>query len=362
MEQMVAKGYHTRGYAAFGYVTQPVPGAMGAPGKPPPKQLVPDPSAEGIVAAAYALYLRTETIARVAEHLNAVTARRWTAETTKNLLTNEVYARVQNFGQWRNEAAHLPLVERETWNAVQAAIAAKNPAASGTKRVVDDYIFYLKGRVFCPHCGCGCTQSSHHGRSGRVQYYVCLRANRREEGCPVGAVNADKLHRCVIALLRRGAKHQTALHKLIAQSGGWQGAAETLMQTKGALAKKKQFLEVREASYVKAIGEGRALDALLPALEAVRRDMAQVAVEMASAERAIAEATVVRPTAQEVQSAWRRLLEAWEGMDGAGKLRLMEMLVSRVEVWEKKKPRLRLWQSRRGFSVVRTLVSLTGSG
>ncbi len=55
------------------------------------------------------------TVAAVRDSLNRITVRHRATTSAKSLLTNEVYADIQQLGQWRNETAHPAIVERETW-------------------------------------------------------------------------------------------------------------------------------------------------------------------------------------------------------------------------------------------------------
>ena len=126
-------------------------------------------------------------------YLIGVTSRTWSVTTTKALLTNEVYLGVQVFGDWRNEAAHPAIIDRETWDAVQARLGTQ-PKRSGDRHE-DEYTYYLRGRVVCPHCGCAATQASSTGRMGRVHYYVCQKANRHFP-CPDSLANRSRPWKC----------------------------------------------------------------------------------------------------------------------------------------------------------------------
>ncbi len=342
MEAMVNAGFFPGGYPPFGFQKIVVAEATGfhKAGKEPPKRLVHDDAMAPIVRCAYALYLEARSLAAVREYLNSVTPRKWTTTTAKNLLTNEVYKGILQFGDWRKEDAWVPIVEADVWQEVQEAFGVQ--AGRGARaETADDYTYYLRGRVLCPHCGCAYTQASHHGRTKRVHYYVCQKGNRREK-CPVVRVNADRLHATVLHYMVHAASHRTVMHGLIAQSGGWGNAEEAQKALRGQLGKQKQALEMRINNYIKAIGDGRDSPTLMSALDKAEAEREAVCLQMDEADREIAAATIMRPTAAQVQEAWGRIGEVWGVLTEEERTDLLGSFVQSVEVTEKESVSLEL--------------------
>lgn len=153
--------------------------------------------------------------------------------------------------------------------------------------------------------------------------------------CPVGRVNADRLHETVLTLLARGAAHRSFVHRAVAEGGQWARPAEALIETRVALARRRAALERQAANLTRAVAEGRALESLLPALERVQKERAQVDKDLADAEQAVADATVERPTAQEIQEAWAEMLGLWQKAPESERELMMQSLVARVEVESK---------------------------
>ncbi len=349
MEAMVNAGYFPGGYPPFGMAKVVAAEAAGfhRAGKEPPKRLVPDPETAEIVRQAFALFLESGQQAKVREYLSAVTPRSWTTTGVKNLLTNPAYKGDIVFGQWRNVGAYEAVVELDVWDAAQTALAARTLRPAREK--ADDYTYYLHGRVRCPHCGCPYTQTSATGRSSRVHYYICQSANRASSKgssighpCPVGRVNADRVHATVLQYMEHAARHRTFMHKLIAQSGGWGTADEAQKALRGQLGKQKQAAEMRIANYVKAIGDGRLSDALLSALEKVEAEKAAVCRMMEEADQAILSAAVQRPTAGQVQEAWANIGRVWPVLDAEERTDLLASVVQSVEVTQKETVTLEL--------------------
>ncbi len=342
MEAMVSAGFFPGGYPPFGMrkVIAAEAAHFHKPDREPPKRLIPDPEAAPVVRQAFALYLETRQQAKVAEYLSAVTPRKWTATTVKALLTNETYRGILQFGDWRNEAAWTPVVDPETWEAVQAALAAPG-WRSGRSDVEDPYVYYLRGSVRCPHCNRPCTQSGAHGRVKKVHYYVCRSTNRRE-ACPVGRMNADRLHYTVLRYLQHASSHWTFMRRLIAQSGGWGSADEAQKALRGQLGKQKQVLEMRIVNYVKVVGDGRSSPALMAALDRAEAEKEAVCLQIEGADAEIARAKVTRPTTAQVQEAWGEVLRVWEVLTEEERADLLSAVVPVVEMTNKESVTLEL--------------------
>ena len=339
MEAMVNAGFFPGGYAPFGMVKVIATEAANfhKPDREPPKRLIPDPDTAPIVCRAFDIFIETRSQSSVREYLNAVTSRQWTTTTVKNLLNNEVYKGVLQFGDWRKENCWTPVVSLEIWESVQEAFGQRSTRAARPD-TGDDYLYYLRGRVLCPHCGCPCTQAGFHGRTKKVHYYVCQKANRRDKSqapCPVGRMNSDRLHYTILNYMEHAASHQTVMHRLIGQSGGWGSADETQKAMRGQLGKQKQALEMRIANYIKAIGDGRMSGALLSALDKAEAEKETVCQQIAAADQGIAAATIQRPTASQVQEAWGRVVEVWDVLLEEERAELMGCFVRSVEMTEK---------------------------
>ena len=129
MEAMVNAGFFPGGYAPFGMRKEIATEAIHfhKPDQEPPKRLVAHPEQAPILRRAYDLFLETRSQAAVCEYLSVVAPRNWTTTAVKRLLTNEAYEAykgVLQFGDWRKEGAWMPVVDPETWQAVQDALDA----------------------------------------------------------------------------------------------------------------------------------------------------------------------------------------------------------------------------------------------
>jgi len=305
--------------------------------KEPPQRAVPHTDHADFVRQAFTLLLNVETVAAVRNYLTSAIGRTWTTTEAKRLLTDERYLGVALFGQWRKEDAHPALVDRKTWEAVQNALrrCPSRPANGDSP-----FAYYLRGRVRCPHCGTPYTHLSVNrtsaNRSKRLHYYVCSSAQKGRTKCPVTRINADALHYTLLHEIEHAAKHQTVMHRLIAESGGWQKADTALHQLRADVAKKKQFLGVQINNLNIAIAVGStSFRSLLLTLESKEREEAQMTMELRELDEEIQKNTYARPEAKDVAAYWAEFVELWPELTDEEKLEMIGHLVKRIEVRQK---------------------------
>ncbi len=160
--------------------------------------------------------------------------------------------------------------------------------------------------------------------------------------CPVGRVNAGRVHATVLHFMEHVASHRTVMHKLIAQSGGWGTADDAQKALRGQLGKQKQAIEMRIANYVKAIGDGRVSDALLSALDKTEAEKEAVCRQIENVNKSIGDATVQRPSAALVQEVWGKIGKVWKVLNDEERSDLLATVVQSVEVTEKESITLEL--------------------
>ena len=339
MAAMVEKGYWC-GAHPFGYtkVFASDAGAFVSAEKEPPKRVVPHVDEAPLVRHGYEMALNRSTFADIREYLKSVTTRNWTTTSVKNMLMNETYTGVQQFGDWRNENGHKAIVDKATWEAVQEILVV--PRGRQPKHQ-DGFTYYLRGLVRCPHCGCSYTQFSSNGNA-RTHYYGCLDANKGKSDCPVKRINADALHFTILSLVERAAKHHTFMHRIIGESGGWGSATDNQRAMRGQLAKKLQFVGVQIKNMTNALADGRATDLIFNRLEALQVEHKQVSEELRRMETEIARATVRRPTAEQVCGAWGQIIDLWDVLTEEERKEVMSGLVQEVAVTQKDRVHLRL--------------------
>ena len=88
-----------------------------------------------------------------------------------------------------------PLIDLETFEAVQSRLQANNPKVTPPRVVSGPNL--LTGICHCGNCGGAMTLRT--GKNGRYRYYACsIRARQGETGCKGRAIPMDKLDRIVV--------------------------------------------------------------------------------------------------------------------------------------------------------------------
>jgi hypothetical protein len=161
----------------------------------------------------------------------------WTAYTVQRILRSPVYLGTIRFGKRRRgkyhqaaaqgpiekrgpsqarepaqerEGCHEALVDRETWDRVQAVLTSRRVEQRGGRRRPDDFAF--SGRLLC-----GCCGSTMQGeRTGGFHGYVCSRwRNRRGPGrCSRNGIREAVLMDAVAVLLARELDKPATLKRL----------------------------------------------------------------------------------------------------------------------------------------------------
>lgn len=111
---------------------------------------------------------------------------------------NKTYLGVRKCGEIEVEGAHEPLIDRETWDRVQATLRTR-PKRGGSwpvghlpaRRVTSPYL--LSGLIRCARCGSAMIGSFDRLASGtRWCFYVCGKRKREgRRGCPTGKLKAS---------------------------------------------------------------------------------------------------------------------------------------------------------------------------
>lgn len=343
LEQMVAHGYRCGGKLPYGYIAEVVVGSImvSTHDNSPPKRLVPDREAVPFVRRAFALFVETGSYARVADYLNSVSGRQWTIHHVRYLLKNETYLGIYQFGDWRNEKAHEPIISDRLWEAVQGREKmrsrepkpqAKNPAG-----------FYLRGIIYCEHCGVRLSPANHHGRVSTVRYYECINNIKHKAKCPVRRVNAGAVHDAIIDHIRRGAFHKSRMAEVIREACKKIPQPSSLNEELAALDRKLRDTRRRMNNCLEAIERGGVgLKALLIRMEDLDAEQIVLGEQRQRVELQLAESRLNRPTVEQVQEAWTHFLELWEVADDVQRQRLLPLIVERVDFQDKEHGTARL--------------------
>jgi site-specific DNA recombinase len=332
MEEMVAKGYVTGGYTGFGYLKEPVPGVSVVGDKRTPKRFVPDPATAPLVRRAFELFVETRRVPCVRDYLREATGQKWDTNRTCYLLRNDLYRGVIRFGQWENLKAHEPIISEELWNAAREADADR--LKGYRHHHVNDFHHYLRGRVFCPHCGCGMTPYWVKGMTALSYYYQCNHDSKRlTDQCPIKRVNADSLHDVILEQINQAGQNPEVIESLMADAIALlpdsteaeeeaQALAAQLGEVRRRITRLQEAIETGDGPMRSLVERLEELECQRVTLEKQCQDAKERAQEQGSQPMTVAEACTLLS----------ELRELWETGDEEQREVILQNLVMRVEM------------------------------
>jgi site-specific DNA recombinase len=105
------------------------------------------------------------------------------------ILRDDYYIGVVTHKGVKREGRHEAIVDRDTFEKVQQILATHRHSGDRTQK----HFHYLKGSIFCRHCGRRMVYGRHRGNGGVYEYFSCLSHQARRPSCgarhlPVAAV------------------------------------------------------------------------------------------------------------------------------------------------------------------------------
>ncbi len=213
MQENARQGFWNGSKAPYGYAIV----AAEQRGAKTKKRLAIDPVEGEVVRLIFRLFREGDGssgpmgVKSITSFLNAHgyrtrTGARWGIGALHQILTRTTYKGAHRFNRklWKTrqakaEADHVAvavdaIIDEATFDAVQAALRAKNPKAL-PPRVVTGPIL-LTGIATCASCGGGMTLRT--GKTGRYRYYTCSTCARQgKSACKGRSIPMDKLDRLV---------------------------------------------------------------------------------------------------------------------------------------------------------------------
>jgi len=100
-------------------------------------------------------------------------------KTIQEVLRNPYYIGVVVYRSKRVTGRHKPLVDRETFDHVQALLSARSVSGDRPSK----HQHYLRGTLYCAQCGRRMLYGRHRGNGGEYEYFYCIgRSSRRQGG------------------------------------------------------------------------------------------------------------------------------------------------------------------------------------
>jgi site-specific DNA recombinase len=119
----------------------------------------------------------------------------------------------------KREGRHEAIIDREIFEKVQRTLEAHRLSGDRTKK----HAHYLKGSIFCGHCGRRLVYGRHRGNGGVYEYFSCLSYQARRPSCGAGHLPVDAVERAIEGYYRSieltPAESEDVRHKLREQVG-----------------------------------------------------------------------------------------------------------------------------------------------
>jgi len=309
----------------LGYRTVPVAHVTGNEGQEPPRRPVPSDEVP-IALKAFETFARTRSLSQTRDYLRHAAPNYclWHMGSVRTMLTNPFYRGVLTWGPNRNAASHEAIIPEELWDAVQAIFAAGNVPARGSGYRMearrDRTLYFLRGKIYCHHCGCRMTPAFAIGRGGLCGYYECGRNQKKRLGpdgtpypIPIQRVNAFALHAVILSEIQRAGEHPSRLDAFIRAAVRLLPSDEKLKAEAETLRRKVKDAEKRLGRLMLAIERGgAALSPLLRRIADVEKELMGLTTLYQEATQHIAEASLNRPDTAAVASYWRYFGLLWE--------------------------------------------------
>ncbi len=300
------------------------------------------------VRAVYELYLDLGSLLPVVDELKR---RRWKTKTWTNkkgdlvrgrpftktslhhMLTNPLYTGKVRCGEELYDGAHEAIVTAETWDAVQAQLAANVVGSDQRPRTPKPNGALLQGLA---HCACGAALTHHYTKRGsrRYAYYVCTR--QQKEGaaaCPGSRVAVGELESFVLDQIQAIGRDPAVLEATLeADRKDREERKPELVAEVRSLRNERSQLETERGNLLDAIVKG---DRAAPAvarrlgegddeLRAVERRQAEVRAEVAALDTGSIDPEELREALADLEPIWAELFPA-------ERARILALLLERVE-------------------------------
>lgn len=119
----------------------------------------------------------------------------------------------------KREGRHEAIIDPEIFEKVQRTLEAHRLSGDRTKK----HAHYLKGSIFCGHCGRRLVYGRHRGNGGVYEYFSCLSYQARRPSCGAGHLPVDAVERAIERYYRSieltPAESEDVRHKLKEQVG-----------------------------------------------------------------------------------------------------------------------------------------------
>jgi site-specific DNA recombinase len=255
----------------------------------------------------------------------------WNTAQLYRLLNNRLYIGEIVHKDQRYPGEQAALIDRATWDQVQAILADNKPVNVSMART--QIIAPLKGVLRCGHCG-GAMMPTYTRKQGRqYTYYFCAKDSKRVVSqCPLKRVPAGDIDQAFVEQLSAVFRTPTLVAQTYFAARDIEQAEQVrLLKLKGQL--EDALIQAREHA-LELMQPGNALPDSGARLTALNRQVVELAQQLTR----VTEQTKSYPgenlTEQDVAAAFQNVEGFWEDLFPVERNRLIRLLVEKVELRE----------------------------
>ncbi len=109
------------------------------------------------------------------------------------MLRDDYYIGIVTRAGVKREGRHKAIIDPAIFEKVQRTLEAHRLSGDRTKK----HAHYLKGSIFCGHCGRRLVYGRHRGNGGVYEYFSCLSYQARRPSCGAGHLPVDAVERAI---------------------------------------------------------------------------------------------------------------------------------------------------------------------
>ena len=225
MRESASRGFYPGSPVPYGYRRVKI-----QDGNTQRSKLEPDPVTAPVVTRMFQECLAGKGLLEITKGLNADglktrAGRPWAKTSVHKVLRNEAYTGILTWDREKKrklgsgslppirvEGAWHAIIDQQTFEQVQAKLAARAPKMTHPRAVHSEYI--LSGLIRCK--ACGTAMIGHAVKSGKFFYYMCGNARRRGRGtCQTPLLPKDKIEQFVIDHIKQYILTEENLEELV---------------------------------------------------------------------------------------------------------------------------------------------------
>jgi len=313
-------------------------------------KLAVNPEEAAMIRELFNLYLQHQSMLKVAQEAN-----RWgwstKSYTTKKgvhkasgcfdkaklqrILTNITYTgKIEHKGEiYAGE--HQAIIGVKTFDQVQEIIKSNGNGASAIR---NKHGALLKGLLYCANCGAAMAHTYTKKKNRLYRYYVCTTAQKQgKEACATPSLPAQEIEDFVVEQIRKLANDPEMVDQIFAEAEKQRKANIPRLKTEQKrLQRERQHKQERIKELVAAIGRSpESISTLTKSLHELESVVARIDQRLAEIQTELDALNRTTIDKNDVNKALKAFGPVWEELYPAEKIRVVNLLVERVEYGNK---------------------------